>query len=336
MLTTQQLYAQLPHAFSGVDLPSLGTKISGKVRDNYRVGDKRFLITTDRLSAFDRILGVVPYKGQVLNQLAQFWFEETHDIVPNHLLDVPDPNVSVAIECQALPVEVVVRGYITGVTTTALWYQYSLGNRKIYGYDFPDDLTKNDALPYPLITPTTKGNEGAHDERITPAEVLERGLVTPEQWERISEAAIKLFRRGQAMAARGGLILVDTKYEFGIAPDGEVTLIDEIHTPDSSRFWIAATYAERKAQGEEPENFDKEFVRLRYAANGYRGEGDPPPMPDELAVAAAERYIRAYELITNKPFVPGDQPTEERIEQNIAAYLGQPRLYGKVSPPPTL
>lgn len=332
MLTTQQLYAQLPHAFSGVDLPSLGTKISGKVRDNYRVGDKRFLITTDRLSAFDRILGLVPYKGQVLNQLAQFWFEESHDIIPNHLLDVPDPNVSVAIECQALPVEVVVRGYITGVTTTALWYQYSLGNRTIYGYDFPDGLTKNDALPQPIITPTTKGSEGGHDERITVAEVLERGLTTPEQWERISEAAIKLFRRGQAMAARGGLMLVDTKYEFGVAPDGEVTLIDEIHTPDSSRFWIADSYKARIANGEEPENFDKEFVRLRYAANGYRGEGDPPPMPDELAVAAAERYIRAYEMITNKSFVPGEQPTAERIKQNVAAYVSEVRPFGKVSP----
>jgi phosphoribosylaminoimidazole-succinocarboxamide synthase len=334
MLTTQQLYAQLPYAFSGVDLPSLGTKISGKVRDNYRFGDKRILITTDRLSAFDRILGLVPYKGQVLNQLAQFWFEESHDIIPNHLLDVPDPNVSVAIECRALPVEVVVRGYITGVTTTALWYQYSLGNRNIYGYDFPDGLNKNQALPHPIITPTTKATtDGGHDERITIAEVLERGLTTPEQWERISEAAIKLFRRGQAMAARGGLMLVDTKYEFGIAPDGEVTLIDEIHTPDSSRFWIADTYKERLAKGEEPENFDKEFVRLRYAADGYRGEGDPSPMPEELAVAAAERYIRAYEMITNKPFVPGEQPTAERIERNMAAYLGQSRPFGKVSPP---
>jgi phosphoribosylaminoimidazole-succinocarboxamide synthase len=333
MLTTQQLYAQLPYAFSGVDLPSIGAKISGKVRDNYRIGNNRILITTDRLSAFDRILGLVPYKGQVLNQLAQFWFEESHDIIPNHLLDVPDPNVSVAIECQALPVEVVVRGYITGVTTTALWYQYSLGNRTIYGYDFPDGLTKNDPLPYPIITPTTKATDGGHDEQITPAEVLERRLVTTEQWQRISDAALKLFKRGQAIAARGGLILVDTKYEFGVAPDGEVTLIDEIHTPDSSRFWFAASYAERKARGEEPENFDKEFVRLQYAASGYRGEGTPPPLPEDMAVAAAERYIRAYEMITNKSFVPGEQPTAERVARNVAAYLEQERLFGNVSPP---
>lgn len=333
MLTTQQLYAQLPYAFSGVDLPSLGTKISGKVRDNYRLGDHRILITTDRLSAFDRILGLVPYKGQVLNQLAQFWFEESHDIIPNHLLDVPDPNVSVAIECQALPVEVVVRGYITGVTTTALWYQYSLGNRTIYGYDFPDGLMKNDPLPYPIITPTTKATDGGHDERITSDEVLERGLVTSDQWERICEAALKLFKRGQAIAARGGLILVDTKYEFGIAPDGEVTLIDEIHTPDSSRFWMADSYDAHRARGEEPENFDKEFVRLQYAANGYRGDGDPSPLSDEMAVAAAERYIRAYEMITNKPFVPGDQPTAERVAHHMADYMAQERRFGNVSPP---
>jgi phosphoribosylaminoimidazole-succinocarboxamide synthase len=323
MLTTQQLYAQLPRAFSGVDLPALGSKITGKVRDNYRLGDQRILITTDRLSAFDRVLGLVPYKGQVLNQLARFWFDETHDIVPNHLLETPDPNVSIAIECQALPVEVVVRGYITGVTTTALWYQYNLGNRSIYGYDFPDGLTKNDKLPTPLITPTTKGDNGAHDERITSAEVVSLGLATAAQWERICEAALALFRRGQAHAARGGLILVDTKYEFGIAPDGEVTLIDEIHTPDSSRFWVAESYAERKARGEEPENFDKEFVRLHYADAGYRGEGEPPPLPDDVAVAAAERYIRTYERITNQTFKPGEQPTDARVKANLMAYFKQ-------------
>ncbi len=325
MLTIQQLYDYLPYAFRGVEMPFLGDTIKGKVRDNYRVDDRRVLVTTDRLSAFDRVLGLVPFKGQVLNQLAGFWFDETCDIVPNHILDTPDPNVSIAIECTALPVEVVVRGYITGVTTTSLWHQYNLGNRHIYGMDFPDGLQKNDSLPAPIITPTTKASDGGHDERITSAEVVERGLVTAEQWNRISEAAILLFKRGQAITARGGLILVDTKYEFGIAPDGEITLIDEIHTPDSSRFWIADSYATRKALGQEPENFDKEFVRLWYADQGYIGTGEPPAFPDDLATATAARYIRAYEMITNRPFVPGAVPIAERVTKAVRAYFEKER-----------
>jgi len=324
MLTETELRAALPNALAGVELPFLGARTQGKVRDIYRRNDRLILVTTDRLSAFDRILGLVPYKGQVLTQLAAWWFEQTQDIIGNHLLDMPDPNVTIARICEPLPVEVVVRGYITGVTSTALWHQYSLGNRTIYGIDFPDGLRKNDALPNPIITPTTKARDGGHDERITNAEVVEMGLVPATVWEQVAAAAIALFRRGQELARRGGLILVDTKYEFGIAPDGSVMLIDEMHTPDSSRFWIAETYADRIAAGQEPDNFDKEFIRLYYAAHGYRGEGDPFPMPTEVAVQAAVRYIGAYEMLTGRRFQPGHLPAAPRIEANLRRWLEHP------------
>lgn len=321
MLSESSLQAALPGALASVDLPFLGARVSGKVRDMYRLADRLILVTTDRLSAFDRILGLVPYKGQVLTQLAAWWFAMTADIIANHLIATPDPNVTVAHVCEPLPVEVVVRGYISGVTSTSLWQQYSLGHRKIYGIDFPDGLRKNDALPAPIITPTTKARDGGHDERITSAEVVEQGLVAAPVWEQICAAAIALFQRGQQLARRGGLILVDTKYEFGLAPDGALMLIDEIHTPDSSRFWIAATYADRIAAGQEPDNFDKEFIRLYYAAHGYRGEGDPFPLPADLAVQAAARYIRTYEMLTGETFAPGAWPAAPRIEANLRRWL---------------
>jgi phosphoribosylaminoimidazole-succinocarboxamide synthase len=321
MLDAATLAAQIPHAFDGIDLPFLGSRRSGKVRDLYGWDDSLILITTDRLSAFDRILGLVPFKGQVLNQLSAFWFENTAGIIANHYVSMPDPNVTIARRCTALPVEVIVRGYITGVTQTALWYRYSQGERTIYGIDFPDGLQKNAQLPEPIITPTTKGGPGEHDERLTSDEVTERGLIDPGIWEEICTAAIALFRQGQAIAAASGLILVDTKYEFGLDASGAPTLIDEIHTPDSSRFWIAASYSERLKAGEEPENFDKEFVRLHYAAQGYRGDGEPSPMPAELQVAAAQRYIRTYEMLTGKTFVPGEQPTASRISRHLANWV---------------
>lgn len=321
MLTTSELYTSLPQALSGVDLPFLGAKTSGKVRDIYHWQDRLILITTDRLSAFDRILGLVPFKGQVLNQLSAFWFAQTQEIVPNHLLATPDPNVTIAKLCTPLPVEVVVRGYITGVTSTALWYRYSLGERSIYGIDFADDLQKNDPLAEPIITPTTKGNAGAHDERITSAEVVALGLVEEELWQQVRSAAIAIFKRGQEIARRAGLILVDTKYEFGVDAEGRLHLIDEVHTPDSSRYWIAESYEERRLAGVEPENFDKEFIRLHYAARGYRGEGEPPAMPAELAVQASQRYIRTFELLTGQPFVPGEVPASKRIARNLRQHL---------------
>jgi phosphoribosylaminoimidazole-succinocarboxamide synthase len=308
---------------AGVDLPFLGTRRRGKVRDLYELGDRLIMVATDRLSAFDRILGLVPHKGQVLTQLAAFWFQHTRDLVGNALLEVPDPNVTVARLCRPLAVEVVVRGFITGVTSTSLWQRYSLGDREIYGIRFPDGLSKNDALSEPIITPTTKAADGSHDERITAAQVVKQGIATSEQWDAIARAAVAVFRRGQEIAARGGLILVDTKYEFGVTPEGEVVLIDEIHTPDSSRFWVADTMQARILSGHEPENFDKEFVRLYYAERGYRGEGEPFALPNALADEASRRYIAAYERITGASFVPAEQPANARIERSLREWLSR-------------
>lgn len=319
-LSPAQLEALLPQTFDGADLGFLGPQSQGKVRQIYDLGDRLALVTTDRLSAFDRILGRVPYKGQALNQLSAFWFQQTGDILPNHFLESPDPNVTIAKKCTPLPVEVVVRGFISGVTSTALWYRYSQGERTIYGLDFPDGLSKNDPLPQPVITPTTKAKDGGHDERITAAEVTAMGLVKPEIWAQVERAALALFLRGQEIARRGGLILVDTKYEFGLDAGGQLTLIDEVHTPDSSRFWVAESYPARKAAGEEPENFDKEFVRLHYAAQGYRGDGEPFPLPAGLAVRTAQRYIRVYEMITGQSFAAGSYPVAERVTGAMRAW----------------
>lgn len=316
MISKEELIKLLPTAFGETNLP-LPNKQTGKVREWYDLPDgKRLIITTDRLSAFDRILAQVPYKGQVLNQLSAWWFDQTKDIIPNHLLFVPDPNASVVTTAQPLPVEVIARGYITGVTSTALWYRYSLGERSIYGYDFPEGLLKNAALPEPIITPTTKGGATGHDERLTCAEVIEKGLLDEKTWNQVQAAALAIFKRGQETARKAGLILVDTKYEFGIAPDGNVMLIDEVHTPDSSRYWKADTYEEKFSAGSEPENFDKEFVRIAYAEKGYRGDGEIPAMPDELWVAASERYITIYEILTGEAFIPGSYPVEERLLKN--------------------
>lgn len=317
MVSQEQILAALPLALDKTDLPLSG-RASGKVRDWYTLDESRMLfVTTDRLSAFDRILARVPYKGQVLNQLSAWWFDVTRDLIDNAMIAVPDPNAVVMRTVRRFPVEIVVRGYITGVTKTALWYRYSLGERSIYGYDFPDGMQKNQALPEPILTPTTKGEEGAHDERLTCAEVVERGLMDAAVWETVQTAARTVFRRGQEVAARAGLILVDTKYEMGLSPDGKVMLIDEVHTPDSSRFWKADSYKERFQAGEEPDNFDKELVRLAYAEKGYRGDGEPPVLPDELWAAASQRYISIFEMLTGLPFEPASYPAGERIVENL-------------------
>lgn len=317
MLTEAQIAPLLPTALDETNLPLPG-KISGKVRDIYPLGaGRRLLVTTDRLSAFDRILARVPYKGQVLNQLSAWWFEQTQDLIANHVLSLPDPNALVAREAPVLPVEVVVRGYITGVTSTALWHRYALGEREIYGYTFPEGLQKNSALPRPIITPTTKAEGGAHDERLTCAEVVSKGYMEAGTWEQVQAAALALFKRGQVLALKAGLILVDTKYEFGRAADGRVLLIDEVHTPDSSRYWKADTYAARLAAGQEPENFDKELVRLAYAEKGYRGDGPAPELPAAVWVQTAQRYIAMYEMLTGQTFVPGSYPVESRLATNL-------------------
>ncbi len=317
MIPADQIQRVLPLALSGTQLP-LPEKQSGKVRDIYPLpGLRRLLVTTDRLSAFDRVLARVPYKGQVLNQLSEWWFSHTQDVIANHVLDTPDPNAMLVKEAQPFTVEVIVRGYITGVTSTALWYRYSLGERQIYGYHFPDDLRKNQALPEPIITPTTKGGVTGHDERLTCEEVVSKGYLDAATWEQVQAAALAIFKRGQAVARQAGLILVDTKYEFGRGPDGSVLLIDEVHTPDSSRFWKADTYTACFEAGQEPENFDKEFVRLAYAGQGYRGDGDPPSMPESLWIGASQRYIAIYEMLTGQVFQPGAYPVEPRLVENL-------------------
>nr|WP_290666215.1 phosphoribosylaminoimidazolesuccinocarboxamide synthase [Ardenticatena sp.] len=316
MLSHEALLAAIPHAIETVDIPGLGEKVQGKVRDMYCTDGRRVLITTDRVSAFDRVLGLIPYKGQVLNQLSAWWFEQLQDIVGNHVLSVPDPNVMIVREAEPLPVEVIVRGYITGVTKTSLWYLYSQGERRPYGIPLPEGLQKNDPLPEPIITPTTKATDGGHDERLTRDEIIERGIVPKELWEEIERVAIAIFKRGQEVARQAGLILVDTKYEFGLI-DGNLALIDEVHTPDSSRYWVAETYQ----RGTEPENFDKEFLRKWFAAQGYRGDGEPPAMPDDFVAQVAARYIAAYEKLTDQTFQPGELPAKERIVRHVRAAL---------------
>jgi phosphoribosylaminoimidazole-succinocarboxamide synthase len=292
------------------------------VRVSYELPDldgegRRLFITTDRLSAFDRIIAGVPYKGQVLNQLAAWWFATTADIVPNHVLSLPDPNLLVARAATPLPVEVVVRGYITGVTSTSLWRQYLDGARVIYGHRFPDGLRKNTALPTPLVTPTTKGNDGAHDVPLSVAEVVQQGLVPARRWGEVVETALRLFQRGQQVAAAAGLILADTKYEFGTAADGSLLLIDEMHTPDSSRYWVAESYPDRLAAGDEPESLDKEVVRRALIDAGYRGDGEPPALPAEVWAETSRRYVHAFERITGTTFEPGAYPVGPRIQEAI-------------------
>lgn len=317
MLSADSITQVLSQAYEASDLP-LAYRKCGKVRDWYDLtGQRRLLITTDRLSAFDRNLAVVPYKGQVLNQLSAWWFEKTADVISNHLLAIPDPNAAVVTEVEPYPVEVIVRGYITGVTETALWRRYELGEREIYGYFFPSGLKKNQQLPEPIITPTTKGGITGHDERLTCAEVVEKGYLDAKSWAKIQSSALAIFKRGQQIALSAGMILVDTKYEFGLSADGQIKLIDEVHTPDSSRFWKADTYQDRFKAGEEPENFDKEFIRRQYADLGYRGEGEPPEIKPELWVQASQRYIQIYELLTGLTFEPGDYPVNPRLLKNL-------------------
>lgn len=300
-----------------VDLPLPG-RLAGKVRVSYALpDDRRLFITTDRLSAFDRHIADIPGKGQVLNELSAWWFDRTRDVVPNHLLSVPDPNAMVARAAQPLPVEVIVRGRITGVTPTSLWMRYAQGERLLDGHRLPDGLRKNDALPEALITPTTKAGPGGHDEPLSCADVTARGLVAPELWERVQDTARRLFARGVEIAERAGLILADTKYEFGLDRDGQLLLIDEVHTPDSSRFWIAATAEERRRAVGEPESADKEIVRRALAAAGWHGEGPVPVLSDAIRMETAHRYRQTYEMLTGHRFTPAPVPAVPRLLANL-------------------
>ena len=308
----------LVHPFTGVEgaaVADLGPLTTGKVRDIVDLGDTLALIATDRISAFDHVLGTVPYRGQVLNELAAWWFEEIADLVPSHVVSVPDANVTIGKKCTTLPVEVVVRGQLSGSTSTALWTSYAAGERTIYGIDFPDGMQKNDPLPEAIITPTTKAEQGGHDEPITEAEIVADGLVDGELWEQVRTVALAVFERGRRVAADAGLVLVDTKYEFGLDADGVLTIIDEVHTPDSSRFWRASTVDERRAAGQEPENLDKEYVRLAYVRDGYdtAGADDPWPLPEQLAIEAAGVYQETFAALTGRSFEPAAYPAAERV-----------------------
>jgi phosphoribosylaminoimidazole-succinocarboxamide synthase len=297
----------------------------GKVRDNYDLPDgRRILIASDRLSAFDIVLTAIPLKGQVLTQLARFWFDATADICANHVLEYPDPNVVVGRTLKILPVEIVVRDYLAGTTSTSILSMYKAGKREMYGERFADGLRDNQKLPRTIVTPTSKAADGAHDEPLTQAEILDRGLLTAEQWRTVTQYALALFARGREIAARHGLILVDTKYEFGLTEDGEILLADEIHTPDSSRYWFQASYEQRFAAGAKQESFDKDFVRTWVTARCDPYKDPIPEIPREVILAAAHVYVSAFEMITGRRFelpAAGVDPLT-RIRANLAKYVG--------------
>jgi phosphoribosylaminoimidazole-succinocarboxamide synthase len=317
VIADEILAAQLGHTLEGTDFSELGRRYEGKVRDNYSQGGQRLIVVTDRLSAFDVVLGTIPFKGQVLNQLAAYWFDETRHIGPNHVLDVPDPVVTRAVECTPLPVEMVMRAYLTGVTSTSIWRHYEKGARTFCGHALPEGMKKNQPLPRPLCTPSTKADKGGHDESVSRAELLERGVIDAATFDELADLCARMFAFGQKRAAERGLILVDTKYELGRAPDGQILFIDEVHTPDSSRYWYADDYEARVTRGEEPRSLDKEYVRRHFAALGYTGDGPPPPIPDEVRIEAARRYIAAYEQVTGRTFVPDVEPPIARIRRNL-------------------
>lgn len=307
----------LGDVFKETNFKGIGERKVDKVRDVYIGEDKIILVSTDRHSSFDRIIAHVPFKGEVLNQISAFWFEQTKDIIQNHVISIPDPNVLIAKKCSPLPIEAIIRGYITGVTSTSLWTHYKEGKRDYGNFVLPEGMKKNQKLPEPVFTPSTKFEE--HDRTLSPKEIVAEGLMTKELIDKVENTAKKLFLRGQEIALSHGLILVDTKYEFGLDEKGELTLIDEIHTPDSSRYWKAETYDEQFNKGEDPEYFDKEFLRI-----WFKDHCDPykdkvlPEAPPELVAELSRRYIEIYETITGKPFEHDfNTPILERITKNL-------------------
>ena len=315
MLNDDAIRAQLPHTLSQLDLPALGELYRGKVRDNYTRGDRMVMVTTDRVSAFDHVLGTIPFKGEVLSRLTSFWFEKVKDIAPTHLLDVPDPSVMVVKRARALPVEIVIRGHITG----SLWRDYQSGKAGAYGIAWPAGLRKDQRFEKAIITPSTKAEYGKHDEPISEAEILKQGLVAPDVWKEATAVAHRLFARGREWARTRGLVLVDTKYEMGIA-DGKLVVIDEIHTPDSSRYWVADGYEERFARGAEQQMLDKENIRQwLITEHGFSGQGRPPPLTDDVRVMLARTYLTLFERLTGQVFTSAVGSVAERIERNLRA-----------------
>ena len=317
----QLIRNQLNATLSATHFTHLGTRYGGKVRDTYAAGDKLILITSDRISAFDHILiQTIPFKGQVLNGVATYFFDQTKDTVQNHILDVPDPNVTIARRCTSFPVEFVVRGYLAGHA----WRTYQSGERILCGKALPNGLRQNSKLPQPILTPATKAEEG-HDEDISREEILRRNILTEDQFNKLEGYALALFERGTECAAKQGLILVDTKYEFGLDANGVITLIDEIHTPDSSRYFYADTYEELLSSDKPQRQLSKEFVREWLMDHGFRGlEGQVlPDLDDSFRIEVATRYIELFEQITGNPFKPDTHPDPvSRIESAIAKALG--------------
>ncbi len=316
----------LTRPLEGTDFAGLGVRYAGKVRDNYTLEDgRRLIVVTDRISAFDHVLGTIPLKGQILNRLAAYFFEKTAGVAENHVIGVPDPNVLECVECTPIPVEFVVRAYATGTTSTSLWTHYQRGVRVFCGNVLPEGLEKHTRLVHPIVTPATKAPLGQHDVSGSREEMIAQGGVTADDFDRAAAMALALFARGEEMAAARGLLFVDTKYEFGKTRDGRIVVIDEIHTPDSSRYWIEASYETRLAKGEDPESLDKDFVRRALIESGYGGDGPPPPLSREVRLGAAERYIRAFEMITGAPFVPDLSDPLPRIEAKLRAAAARPR-----------
>ena len=317
MIADDRIRAELDHTLEYADIEGLGELERGKVRDCYKQKDRRLIVTTDRISAFDVVLGTIPFKGQVLNQLAAFWFEKTTDIVPNHVIDVPDPNVMVVKECEQLPLEFVVRGYLTGVTQTSAWTHYKAGVRDFCGNMLPEGLRKDQKFDRPILTPTTKSEK--HDRPISREAAIAEGLIDGETFDAVADICFRLFEYGVEYAKSQGLILVDTKYEIGRL-NGQFVVTDEVHTPDSSRYWFSESYEELFLAGKGQRKLDKEYVREWLAAQGYRGDGTPPELPDDVRIEAAKRYIRAYELITDRDFVVSDEPIMDRIRRAISGH----------------
>ncbi|MBD3353246.1 MAG: phosphoribosylaminoimidazolesuccinocarboxamide synthase [Candidatus Lokiarchaeota archaeon] len=314
MIDKEILKENLNNTLLETNFSQLGELYRGKVRDNYiqKYKNKRILIASDRLSAFDRVITTIPFKGQLLNQVSNFWFDKTADIAPNHVIGVPDPNVTIAKECKPFPIEMVVRGYITG----SAWRAYKKGEA-VSGIKFPEGLKKHQKLPETTITPSTKEEKGIHDEPISREEIIEQGIVDKDVYEQVEEYVYKLFEFGQNYCAKNNLILVDCKYEFGLTADDEIVLIDEIHTPDASRFWILDTYQEKFDKGEEPDILDKEFFRGWLMEQAFMGDGEIPDIPDDIRIELAQRYVKSYEIITGKEFSPALGNIKERIKKNL-------------------
>jgi len=324
MLDPDRIRAAIPNVLTEAHFPELPNYYRGKVRENYDLADgRRILISTDRQSAFDQVLAAVPFKGQVLTETARFWFEATKDICPNHVLDYPDPNVVIGRRLEMLPVEMVVRDYLTGSTDTAIWPMYRDGKRVVYGVTLPDGLKKNDKLPGTILTPTTKAEQGGHDAPITPQAIVAQRLLSQKQWDEVAALTLGLFARGREIAAKNGLILVDTKFEFGLDGAGKIVLADEILTPDSSRYWRASSYATRQAAGEEPESLDKEFLRLWISARCDPYKQPIPEIPADTLVEFAQKYIALYETVTGKSFAApaAGEKVKDRIRRNLAKFF---------------